>query len=115
MKKLKWSAALFLFCLPPLFAQDAAPANSNDANAAMEQRIKDLEERIIALEGQVRTMKSQAAPPAAPAATPEAAAQPAAQPLLLPCRPRSRRCRRNWSKRKLPPATAVPVARQRRP
>jgi hypothetical protein len=77
MKKLIWSAALFLFCLPPLFAQDAAPAASNDANAAMEQRIKDLEERIISLEGQVRTLKSQAAPPAAPAATPEAAAQPA--------------------------------------
>ena len=75
MKKLIWSSVLFLFCLPPLFAQNAAPANSNDANAAMEQRIKDLEERIIALEGQVRTLKSQAAP--APAATSEAAAQPA--------------------------------------
>jgi hypothetical protein len=79
MKKLKWSAVLFLFCLPPLFAQEAAPANSNDANAAMEQRIKDLEERIISLEGQVRTLKSAAAPAPAPAAAPEATAQPATQ------------------------------------
>jgi hypothetical protein len=78
MKNLKLSIALFLLFGTPIFAQDAAPANSNDANAAMEQRIKDLEERIIALEGQVRTMKAQATPAAAPAATPEAAAQPSA-------------------------------------
>ena len=48
----------------------------------MEQRIKDLEERIIALEGQVRMLKSaQAAPaPEQPAAAPaEATAQAAAQ------------------------------------
>src|SRR3954470_9374356 len=44
-------------------SQSAAPAAENSA----EQRIKDLEERLIALEGQVRMLKQQAAA-AAPAA-----------------------------------------------
>jgi hypothetical protein len=68
----------------PLSAQNAtAPSASQDS--AMEQRIKDLEERIIALEGQVRTLKSAAAvpAPAAPGSAPPTAAAdettPAAQ------------------------------------
>jgi hypothetical protein len=63
-----------LFALP-LCAQQAgtAPANS-DQNAAMEQHIRDLEDRIIALEGQVRMLKS--GPAAPPAEATAAAASP---------------------------------------
>jgi len=52
----------------PLFAQQSStsPAQgSTQDTAALEQRIKDLEERLIALEGQVRMLKSGQAQPAA--------------------------------------------------
>src|SRR6476620_710572 len=41
-------------------------------NAAMMQKIRDLEDRVIALEGQLRVLKEQQAPP-----TPQAGATPA--------------------------------------
>jgi len=64
----------------PLFAQQcstSAAQGSTPDTAALEQRIKDLEERLIALEGQVRMLKSGQAQPA-PAPQPQpAGAQPA--------------------------------------
>jgi len=84
--------SLLLFVLTtamaaPLCAQQAtaAPGNSPDMSA-MEQHIRDLEDRIIALEGQVRVLKSQAAPaPAPPSAAPqEAAAAPAGSAAPAP-------------------------------
>ncbi len=48
------------------------------AQQSQEDRIKALEERIIALEGQVRTLKAQQQPAAPAPATPEAAAAPVA-------------------------------------
>ena len=80
MKKLKFVAGIYLLSTLSVFAQTSAPPASQDS-AALEQRIKDLEERIIALEGQVRTLKSAAAVPA-PAA-PETA-QPAAAAETAP-------------------------------
>ncbi len=65
------------------FAQQTAPAADMQS---LQQQIKDLQERIIALEGQVRLLKqAQAAPPAAPAppaatAPPTAAVTPSAVP-----------------------------------
>jgi len=61
----------------PVFAQSdpATQANTSDS-AALEQRIKDLEDRIISLEGQVRILKSANAAPTA--TTTESAAQPVA-------------------------------------
>jgi hypothetical protein len=65
----------------PVFGQ-----NATSDNAALEQKIRDMEDRIIALEGQVRMLKSAAAaapaPPAsaAPASSAAAAAQPAEAP-----------------------------------
>ena len=58
---------IFSFCTTLLFAlplpaQQATPAAS-DQNAALEQKIRDLEDRIISLEGQVRALKSNAAAP----------------------------------------------------
>jgi hypothetical protein len=75
MKSLVLLVALSLPLTLPANAQEST-ATSPDS-AAMEQRIKDLEERIIALEGQVRTLKSATAAPA-PVTTPptEAAPQP---------------------------------------
>jgi len=53
-------------------------ASDQPDNAALMQKIRDLEDRVISLEGQVRTLKSQPAPPPEPAAAPEAAAPPSA-------------------------------------
>jgi hypothetical protein len=67
----------------PAPAQNAAPAQ-NDDKAAMEQRMRDLEDRVVALEGELRQLKAQGAQPApataatAPATGPSAAPQPAA-------------------------------------
>src|SRR2546430_17344637 len=61
-----WAGVAMLFTIP-LVAQPSntpSPQNPPDSSA-MEQRIKDLEERIIALQGQVRMLK--ATPAAAPA------------------------------------------------
>src|SRR5207244_10904062 len=78
-----WAGMVMLFTIPLVAQQSAtSPPQSSPDSSAMEQRIKDLEERIIALEGQVRMLKAaQAAPaPEQPAAAPaEATAQAAAQ------------------------------------
>lgn len=63
------------------------PASQAAANAAMEQRIRDLEDRIVMLEGQVRQMKAQGAPAAAPSASPAPGAQEAAAPPPAPAEP----------------------------
>src|SRR2546428_886935 len=88
MKNLTLLAGAAIFCALPLYAQQGnspSPPNAQDPSA-MEQRIKDLEERIIALEGQVRLLKSvQAAQaPAQPAAAPAEATVTAAAPLPSP-------------------------------
>ena len=82
-----------LFVFWPLFA-DAQASNApggNADNAALMQRMRELEDRVIALEGQVRLLKSQAAPAAAPsgqpAATSEAGAQSAAAAQQQPVAP----------------------------
>jgi len=63
-----WAGVAMLFAIPLVAQQSDNPSpQSPQDSSAMEQRIKDLEERIIALEGQVRMLK----------ATP-ATAQPAA-------------------------------------
>jgi hypothetical protein len=76
-------AATFSF---QLFGQETnAPAANVQDSAVLEQRIRELEDRVIALEGKIRTMESaqtpQASPPQAaqPATTAEAGAQAPAQ------------------------------------
>lgn len=58
----------------PALCQSSSSASAADQsdNAAMMQKMRDLEDRVIALEGQLRALKSQAAP--APATVPAAAA-----------------------------------------
>jgi hypothetical protein len=53
-------------------------ANTNAQMDEMQQKIRDLEDRIIALEGELRQLKSQPATPAPAAPSAQAAPQPAA-------------------------------------
>src|SRR6266853_2906252 len=69
-------AGIAIFSAIPLLAQQAGSSPSQHTQpdvAAMQQQIRDLQDRIISLEGQMRMLKN--APPAA-AAPAEAAAQP---------------------------------------
>src|SRR5215467_11393800 len=69
-------------------AQQGAAAPDSSDMAAMQQKIRDLEDRIIALEGQLRTMKTQAEPAlAAPTTASTAAAEPATPTAAVPAPP----------------------------
>jgi hypothetical protein len=57
-------------------AQQNSPGADQPDSAAMMQKMRDLEDRVIVLEGQLRALKSQPAPASEPAAQP-AAAEPA--------------------------------------
>ncbi|MBZ5508255.1 MAG: TonB-dependent receptor [Acidobacteriia bacterium] len=75
-------------------SQSPAPAQSStDEKAAMDQRLRDLEDRIVMLEGEIRQLKAQGSQPAAgttpapgaqPTSTPETTAQQAAAPASQP-------------------------------
>src|ERR1700751_4189367 len=54
----------------PIFAQQSTAPSGTSQDTAMEQRIRDLEDRVIALEGQIRTLKAAAAQPAPAQPTP---------------------------------------------
>jgi hypothetical protein len=57
--------------------QQAAGSPASPADPAIEQRFRELEDRIVALEGQIRMLKAAAQPGGAPAGATEAQAQPA--------------------------------------
>jgi len=65
------SIAVAWFCVP-LWGQQTNAPDLAAQNAALEQKVRDLEDRLIALEGKVRTLQSAPAAPTQPAA--EAAA-----------------------------------------
>jgi hypothetical protein len=78
-------AVISLIAAMPAYPQQSGAsqtASGQSDNAALLQKLRDLEDRVISLEGQVRLLKSQAAPAPSPATTPttptEAAAQAAA-------------------------------------
>jgi hypothetical protein len=98
MKKTIIATAALFFCAPlwgqQTNAPDAATQNAATQNAAMEQRIRELEDRVIALEGKIRTMQAAPAPPAQPAAAEtqpapatEAATPAAPAPAAVPVAP----------------------------
>lgn len=73
--------AVFLFALPLIAQQPAATTSSDQPdNAALLQKIRDLEDRVIAMEGQIRQLKSQPAAAAPTTAAPATGAQAAAAP-----------------------------------
>ena len=81
MKDRMLIAVVTILFSTPLFAQQQSSTSgaqgSPQDTAVLEQRIKDLEERLIALEGQVRMLKSGQAQPAAVPQPQPAGAQPA--------------------------------------
>jgi len=79
MRKSTLATLAALFCAP-LWAQQTSTPDLAAQNAALEQKVRDLEDRLIALEGKVRMLQSAQAPPAQPAteAQPTAPAEAAA-------------------------------------
>src|ERR1700756_5365257 len=69
---------------PVLAQQSAAPPSGSPQDSAMEQRMRDLEDRVIALEGQIRMLKAAAAQPAPAQPTPPQPAEAAAQNQTAP-------------------------------
>src|SRR5246500_4323735 len=69
---------------PVLAQQSAAPPSGSPQDSAMEQRMRDLEDRVIALEGQIRMLKAAAAQPAPAQPTPPQPAEAAAQNQAAP-------------------------------
>jgi hypothetical protein len=63
--------------------QSSAPAQTADEKAAMEKRLRDLEDRVVMLEGELRQLKAQQGQPAQPGA-PATAAAPATAPSAAP-------------------------------
>lgn len=85
-------ALLVSFLAVQTFAQQpATPAPQSSADSAMEQRMRELEDRVIALEGQIRILKAAQAqpapgaqPPPAEAATPAGETAPPGLPAAIP-------------------------------
>ena len=71
MKPFTLVCAVTLFTAGLACAQQGTTALGGEDTAALEQKIRDLEDRLVALEGQMRALKAQAgqAPAATPAAT----------------------------------------------
>ncbi|PYX30398.1 MAG: hypothetical protein DMG77_09785 [Acidobacteria bacterium] len=72
MRALNFLGTVLLVSLPGYAVQGDTPqaASANPDNAVLMQKIRDLEDRVIALEGEIRQMKAQEAPVAPPAAAP---------------------------------------------
>jgi len=69
MRDLGLLAIASLMMAMPAYPQQSGTsqaASGQSDNAALQQKIRDLEDRLIALEGQVRLLKSQAASPTTP-------------------------------------------------
>src|SRR5881296_1421072 len=81
--------ASLMMALPAYPQQSSASqaASGQSDNAALQQKIRDLEDRLIALEGQVRLLKSQAAPAPSPATAPATPTEAAAQAAPVPPTP----------------------------
>src|SRR3954468_10836689 len=75
MRKATIGALMAMLCAP-LYGQQANAPDLASQNAALQQKVRDLEDRLIALEGKVRTLQSAQAPPAQPAVGQTAAAAP---------------------------------------
>src|SRR5215831_16087497 len=84
---MKWFHILFVLVIA---GSSCAIAQQNQPDvSALEQKVRDLEDRVVLLEGELRQLKAQGAHPAAPAiaapATPPAtAAGTAPQPQAMP-------------------------------
>ena len=76
MKRIAIPIIIFVWSCIPVFGQTNAPDANAQSTAALEQHVRELEDRVIALEGKLRNMQStQSAQPPEP--QPTEAAQPA--------------------------------------
>ena len=82
MKPFTLVCVVILFTAGLACAQQGTTAPGGQDTAALEQKVRDLEDRLVALEGQMRVLKAQAgqAPTATPAATSAETASQAAAP-----------------------------------
>jgi hypothetical protein len=81
-----WGSVLLLIALPVCAGQSSpgqAPPAQPDT-AALMQKIRDLEDRVIAMEGQIRELKSQQVPAVQPAPTATPTTEPSAQAAAPP-------------------------------
>jgi hypothetical protein len=93
--------ASLLFCIP-LWAQQTNAPDLAAQNAALEQKVRDLEDRLIALEGKVRMLQTTPPARAQPAAEAQPAAAPPAEPTAAQAQPQA----------PVPPAETSPVQGQ---
>src|SRR5215475_10884157 len=89
MRNLILRSAIIYSTLCVAYAQQSTPAQAQASGSdvsALQQQVRDLEDRVVMLEGQIRQMKSQAAPPAtvAPATT---QTQPASEAAAVQATP----------------------------
>ena len=82
MRVLRFLGAVLLVSVQGYALQSNTPeaASAQPDNAALVQKIRDLEDRMIALEGQIRQMKTQQTPPAEPATAAVSNAESGTQP-----------------------------------
>jgi len=84
MKSFNWFVVLMLVATTSAIAQQGGTSAASSDTSALDQKIRDLEDRIIALEGQVRTLKAQAAPPPTAPTTETAGATPVSAESVAP-------------------------------
>ncbi|HEV2713690.1 MAG TPA: hypothetical protein VGU64_00405, partial [Terriglobales bacterium] len=87
MRDLGLLVVVSLIVAMPAYPQQSGTSQAGSGqpdNAALLQKIRDLEDRLIALEGQVRLLKSQAAPAPSPATPPATTTETAAQAAVAP-------------------------------
>jgi hypothetical protein len=79
-----WAATTIL-CAVPLLAQQSGPSPSGAPDvSALQQQIRDLQDRIISLEGQMRMLRGTPSPTTAQAAPAPKVSAPAVQPPEIP-------------------------------
>ena len=83
MKKVIVASMAAWFCIP-LWGQQTNAPDLAAQNAALEQKVRDLEDRLIALEGKVRTLQSAPPAPTQPASEAQPAAAPTAEAAATP-------------------------------
>jgi hypothetical protein len=88
MRKVIAACIALLFCIP-LWGQQTNAPDLAAQNAALEQKVRDLEDRLIALEGKVRTLQSAPPAPTQPAAEGQPAAAPAAEAAAAQVQPQT--------------------------
>ena len=87
MKSIAGAFLLVAFAGLPMWGQQASGGATDQNTAALEQKIRDLEDRVIALEGKIRTMESAQQASAQPAAPAAGAQTPASAPAAVPAQP----------------------------